>query len=55
MSVEGESAIKGYTEEFDMVRDWNNGFRYINSLFIWERVMTKMIAFDLSGLSARPV
>ena len=31
MSVEGESAIKGYIEEFDMVRDWNNGSSYINS------------------------
>ena len=30
VSVEGESAIKGYTEEFDMVSDWNNGSSYIN-------------------------
>ena len=31
VSVEGESTIKGYTEKFDMVRDWNNGSSYIKS------------------------
>ena len=36
VSVEDES-IKSYTEEFGMVRDWNNGSSYINSWYIWER------------------
>ena len=40
MRVDGESAIKSYTEEFDIVRDLNNGSSYINCWYIWERAST---------------
>ena len=45
MSVNGKSAIKGYIEECDMVRDGTMA----------SATKPKMIASDLSGLSARPL
>ena len=37
MIVKRKYAIESITKEFDMIRNWSNGFGYINSWYIWEK------------------